>query len=93
MKIGGVDARIAICLAVPVVWVVMLATKARLWAPQPRMTSGTAPPFAIIGSIAVTFGTLMIAVACFHPKRSVAIPAGLLGALVAGVYLYLGLRL
>ena len=74
------------------VWIVLLATKPRLWEPTPRMTSGNGPPFASIGTIAVAFGVILLAVAILHRSKLVAFASGLVGAGVALTFLFLALR-
>ncbi len=84
-------------LAIPgtplVVWGVLLVAKARLWEPVPRMTGGNGPPFATIGTLAVVFGAVLLAVAAFHPKRLTAYASGAVGAAIALVYIVLALQL
>ena len=57
------------------------------------MTGGKGPPFAAIGSIAVIFGVIMLAVAVFHRSKAVAVASGLVGAGISLTYLVAALRL
>jgi len=56
------------------------------------MTGGSGPPFAAIGSIAMVFGAILLAVAVFHQNRLVAYPSGVVGASITLMYLVLALQ-
>jgi hypothetical protein len=74
-------------------WALLLLTKPALWEPVPRVTSGFAPPFAAIGTIAEVFGAVLLGVAVFHSRRQVAWAAGLGGVAVSLVFLAIALRM
>ncbi|MFO0547580.1 MAG: hypothetical protein U0271_04275 [Polyangiaceae bacterium] len=87
------SARIGVVAAPLIAWALVLALHPAVWARQPRMTSGTSPPFAYIGSFAELFAAGILAVGMTRSSRAELVAAALVGGGFALTFLWIGLHL